>query len=282
VRDWDRGNNNTLWRVGEAYVLRRYDTFEPTRVALEHRLLAALAERELPFDVPAPLPTIAGELTVGPFALYPLLAGQMADQGQLDLVAEALGVLDLAMADLPPSLAPYEWRPETIHPAVPDVADLADQLRRALPGHPGVSWFCSIDPKFDESALPTQIVHGDWDLSNVLIDNGIVTAALDFENAGLAARIRDVAASFYSCVTYINAQQVATFCHAYLDRVDLTDDEREAFPDELRLRAYAQCVWRSGRWRRGQNTLDSIADALSSARRLDQWLATTTNPMRPR
>jgi Ser/Thr protein kinase RdoA (MazF antagonist) len=36
----------------------------------------------------------------------------------------------------------------------------------------------SADPYVDESTLPTQIVHADWDLSNVLIDDGKVTAAL--------------------------------------------------------------------------------------------------------
>lgn len=280
VYAWDRGNNNTLWLVGDSYVLRRHDTFDPVRVAVEHRLLAALTTVGLPFAVAAPLPTVTGDFLVGPFALYPRLPGEMANQAQLGLVADALGVLDLALAELPSSLAPYEWRPETIHPAVPDLAGLADQLSEMLPDNRGAAWFGSVDPYLDESSLPTQIVHGDWDLSNVLIDNGTVAAALDFENAGWAARVRDVAASFYSCVTYTNEEQVRKFCRAYLDRIDLTNDERAAFPEELRLRAYARCVWRSGRWRRGQNTLDSVADALISGRDLDHWLASVGNPMR--
>lgn len=279
LRRWERGNNNTLWQVGTSYVLRRHDTFDARRVSIEHRLLHALTAEGLPFAVPRPIPTVVGDLMVGPYGLYPLLPGRMAAPTELFLVADALGVLDRALARLPMSLAPYVWRPETIHPAVPDPTELADELSAALPDHPGAAWFRSVNPYLDESTLPWQIVHGDWDLSNVLIGNGRVTAALDFENAGFAARTRDVAASFYSCVSYTDAEQVTTFCRAYLNRIDLSEEERAAFPDQLRLRAYAQCVWRSGRWRQGTNTLDSIAAALTSGLELDQWLADTANPM---
>lgn len=60
-------NNNTLWRVGDDYVLRRYDTFDAARVAVEHRLLQVLTERALPFALPVPLPSPTGDLTIGPF-----------------------------------------------------------------------------------------------------------------------------------------------------------------------------------------------------------------------
>lgn len=278
VRRPTLGTNNTHYVLNERYVLRQYDNLAPQQIDAEHRLLAALAALDLPFAVPAPIPAKDGRTLIDQIALFPCLPGEPGDRQHLTLAGEALAELDLALATLPATLVVHDWDGD-IHPAVPDIAHLADQLDAELPGHPGVTWFRSVDPDFDDSGLPRQLVHGDWALGNLLVQDGRVTAALDFEIAGLTTRINDVVAGFTGCVDWTEPTQVDDFCRAYLHRIDLTDAERDAFPRLLRQRMFGSAVWRAGRWRRGQDPLDAVADRLSRGAEMDTWLATSPNPL---
>src|SRR4051812_47324841 len=81
----DRGTNNLVWYVNDAFVLRVHQNITEERVGAEHRLLEALRTVGLPFDVPEPLRTANGRTVVstadGPAALYPLLPGRSAHTG---------------------------------------------------------------------------------------------------------------------------------------------------------------------------------------------------------
>lgn len=111
------GLNNTSAYVGTPagdYVLRVYrNTADAERVGYEHALLRALQGAGLPFAVPCPLPTLAGE-TAAPVpvaggrppalaALFPRLPGgppDAHDLGQVRGAGAALGALHLALARL--------------------------------------------------------------------------------------------------------------------------------------------------------------------------------------
>lgn len=281
VRQLRRGTNNTLYLLDDRYVLRRYDNLDTEQIYAEHRLLSALDALDLPFAVPVPIPTPDGRTLIDDIALFPCLPGEpgeRSDPEHIDLAGGALARLDLAMATLPAELAVYDWESD-IHPAVPDVAELADQLDRELPGHPGVAWLRSIDPEVDETGLPRQLVHGDWALGNMLVQDGRVTAALDFEISGHTTRINDVVAGFTGCVDLTEPNQVDGFCRSYLRHIDLTDAERAAFPRLLRHRMYGSAVWRAGRWRRGQDPIEAVAERLTRGIEMDDWLATRRNPL---
>src|SRR5688500_14426761 len=96
----DRGANNLVWFLNGDFVLRVYQNLTEAQVEAEHRLLAGLQEINLPFAVPAPIPTPSGATWMatpdGPAALYPMLPGRPARDGDLD----ELGLLGSALGDL--------------------------------------------------------------------------------------------------------------------------------------------------------------------------------------
>ncbi|GAA5023790.1 hypothetical protein GCM10023317_69040 [Actinopolymorpha pittospori] len=292
------GTNNSLVVVevaGASYVLRGYQNAAIARVAAEHRFLAALAAAGLPFAVPSPIPTPDGRTCVptpnGPAALFHYLPGRppRRDAGTLVVAGRMLGDLDRALAALPNAVSPYDWRHplSEVHPAVPDLAELAAALATALPTTAGEDpgWLPAAAERADVAyfrlweTLPVQIVHGDFALSNTLVhDDGSPSAVLDFEVAGLGLRVTDLVVAVSLCTdgwwTPGAAAAADLLCRAYAERVTLTSAEWAAFPDLLRIRALESLVWRCGRWRLGQASLDEVRDRFDTARRIERWLDT--------
>ncbi|WP_027345964.1 phosphotransferase enzyme family protein [Hamadaea tsunoensis] len=294
VRSPERGSNNIthLLEVGRRpYVLRVYQNLDADRVAAEHRLLAALAGQDLGFAVPSPLPTMDGctwvDTEEGVAALFAYLPGRMAyrdNPTELELIGQALGDLDLALARLPLDLAPIDWRRplHAIHPAVPDLHALIADLLQAMPGYAGALWLAEVVEKTAGeqerlwASLPVQIIHGDMAASNVLVEDGRVSAVLDFEIAGADLRVTDLVGAILQCTDGWwepgGTEQAEIFLRGYHSRLRLTPEEYAAFPTVLRLRAMGSAIWRAGRWKRGQSTLHDVRLRLQEGQRLEQWL----------
>lgn len=276
------GTNNLSWRVeagGEIYVARIYQNATPRQIEAEHRLLSALNAAGLPFHVPVPIPAVDGSTVLGQAALFPYLPGAPLRGGELlEAAGRALGDLNVALARMPAALAPTDWRRplSEVHPAVPDVADLVAELTRVSGDHPGIAWLAAEAEPADEvyarlcATLPAQIVHGDWAPVNVLAEHGRITAVLDFEIAGLNLRITDPVAGAFNSTD--DDDQAGAFLRGYRERVDLHPEELAAVPDLLRLRALGSVMWRAGRWRLGQSTLDHVRRVMDHGLELEARL----------
>ena len=205
-----RGMNNRVWRVeaadGQIYVLRVLpDELALPRVRYETALLHALSEKQLPFRLPLPLKANSGDIIV-PFepetgkntiaTLQAFLPGSTPDRHDSIKAAqagEALAVLDTALATLPELHAPEQ--PQLFssfadlthcHPLVPDPLiaierlpierDLSRRIR---------AYLSTVMARWDDlhNRLPQQLLHRDYDPSNILMDASGVTAVLDFEFA---------------------------------------------------------------------------------------------------
>jgi homoserine kinase type II len=281
----DRGTNNLVWLIDDTYVLRAYQNLEVSRIEAELRLLEALRGVDgLPFAVPVPIASTSGRTVVGttqgPAVLFPMLPGRTAqrtDPREVELTGEALGHLDLALAKLPHELAPIDWRGslDTIHPAVPSVADLCTELECLLPGEDGVRRLRDQTEASDEDylrladQLPVQIIHGDLATSNVLIgSDGQVSAVLDFEVAGLDLRVMDLVAGLSMAVDWDEperaAEQESAFRSGYQRVVEIDATEEAAIPTLLRRRLIGSTIWRAGRWRLGLSDLDEVRDRLAA------------------
>ena len=282
----DRGTNNLVWLVqvaGDGYVLRVHRNAGLEQIALEHVLLAELGRRELSFAVPAPIPAHDGSTVVptdlGPASLCHRLPGDHPprDPAGLTLVGQALGGLDAAMEGIGAEFAPIDWRRplNAIHPAVADLDELAADLRREL-SSTETAWFAQqareIDARVQElrTVLPTQLIHCDFNASNMLVENGTVTAILDFELAGLDLRAFDLAAALGQATDDLATDQVEAFRTGYDRYVTLSSAEQAALPDLVAQRALGSVIWRAGRWRQGLSSVAEVADRLSSAYRLAQ------------
>ena len=280
----DRGTNNLVWLVqvaGDGYVLRVHRNAGPEQIALEHVLLAELGRRELSFAVPAPIPADDGRTVVptdlGPASLYRRLPGDHPPRNAagLTLAGQALGELDAALSEIAAEFAPIDWRRplNAIHPAVPDLDELAADLKREL-SSAETTWFArqahETDARVQElrRTLPTQLIHCDFGLSNLLVENGAVTGVLDFELAGLDLRAFDLAAALGQSTENFAADQMAAFRSGYDRYVTLSAAEEAALPDLMLQRALGSVIWRAGRWRQGLSTVAEVADRLTSAYRL--------------
>ncbi|MGH3305601.1 MAG: phosphotransferase, partial [Streptosporangiaceae bacterium] len=130
-----------------------------------------------------------------------------------------------------------------------------------------------------------QVVHGDVAASNVLADErtGEVTAMLDFEIAGADLRVQDLVVGLKQSDA-LDApdwqHRAAALARGYCGDQELTETEAAAVPDLLAARATGTVIWRAGRWRRGQASLDDVAVRLHQLAAADTWLAAHGSELR--
>ncbi|MBE1606454.1 phosphotransferase enzyme family protein [Actinopolymorpha pittospori] len=153
-------------------------------------LLSELSAAGLP--VPAPVPTVAGELygtwCGRPYVVFPLVHGRTADDDDWRLTARMLKrVHQLDGIDLPPTTMdePLIWklRERLDHPWITgragEVADSILRLERTI-------------ERARAKTVPHVVCHQDFKGSNLLIDEGQVAAILDWEQAVLGPREHDL------------------------------------------------------------------------------------------
>jgi len=292
------GTNNLSYSVvapGARYILRIYqNTAMPECVRYEHALLARLARATLPFAVPVPLPTHAGSTLVAASpsddrlaALFQFISGRRPDGrdlAQYRICGAALADLDhafahIALPPLPNPLPPFGDLSH-LHRAIPDPVAMVEEL--PLEPHMRariaqvVGDVVAAVPDLYQS-LPRQIVHRDYDASNVLIDEGRVTGVLDFEFAGRDLRAIDLARCLCQFTTAPWShpegwRRMIAFISGYHERVTLRADEVDALPDLMRLYQIVSLIHREGRRRQGlasETDVQARADALL---RQDRWL----------
>lgn len=263
-------NNDSFFvsaREGE-FVLRVYrNTSAHERVRYEHELLAKLAGQGLPFAVPTPARTRAGdtlavlETEEGPrlAALFVRIGGEPAavDRRSAHLAGAALARLDGALARVELPVRPPSALGD-VHPLVPDPLAAVDglgldpaaraavraALERVLTEHGAIA-----------GALPRQIVHGDFAYPNLLVDHGRATGLLDFEFAGPDVRAADLACAMYVTVVRGSERErwelLDALAASYRRVLALDPVEIAALPSLLLRRCAIGAVHWMGRWRQG-------------------------------
>ena len=288
----DHGTNNQTFIVSidsPRFVLRISQNLTADQVRAEQRLLARLRGAALPFAVPEPRPTLTGEALVetgaGPATLTAWLPGArpgLSGETALRHLGRTVGQLTQALAPVPPQDAPHNWRTALhVHADVPDVGALGRDLR-AAGVDPGLTRMLEAGAAEVDSSpvtgLPVQVVHGDLAASNLLADErtGEITAVLDFEIAGLDARVHDFTNALKQCGALEGPgwrQQVTAMADGYGSAQQMTDTEAAAVPGLIREGLVNSVLWRAGRWRRGQAQLAEVTDRLRTLERTSGWLA---------
>src|SRR5207245_446911 len=120
----------------------------------------------------------------------------------------------------------------------------------------------TVDAAYLAMDLPCQICHSDMAAGNVLIDDGRVTAVLDFEVAGWDLRVADYVAGLVQS-TDTTAEEAA-FDRGFSKRLQFSSEERAAVPTLRLLRQFGTVVWRAGRWREGKSTLADVCERLGA------------------
>ncbi|RPJ26841.1 MAG: hypothetical protein EHM33_10115 [Chloroflexi bacterium] len=289
---------NNLTQVIEtpagSYILRSYRADRALeQIRYELGVLKRFQGRILPFQVPIPIPTMTGELfavlseTV--VSLSPRLPGSPPPNDNLEqayAAGEALAQLVKALAELqveitsqiapfPPSGDFAVWSGIPIIPAnllqdLPLAKEEREQLLRIVEETQALS------PSLYQT-LPRQIIHRDYDQSNILMEGNSVTGVLDFEFCGPDLRVLDLAyaLSQWPSGLWNTGKEWAiidAFGKGYLRQQDLSIVELEALPLVFRLRATTSLFFHLGRFAQGVETAEEILERIQETLTTEAWL----------
>jgi len=269
------------------------------RVHHELAVLAALRDAPLPFAVPTPLATRAGTLVhqlpmedgilSGTLAvLWTELPGthpDPANEGQAEAAGAALARLDLALAAIDPATLPGRARPplKELRRRVSAPEDIEDTLRQLpLPATDTAALLRLLQVVEAEvprlySHLPQQLVHADFDPSQILMHGARVTGILDFEFSHSDLRIADLSvplALWPGDVFGTGAEWgvLEALGRGYSAHLLLLLEEVQALPLLLRVRAIGGLL-RDVAWhRQGRVSAARVVHRAADALERERWL----------
>lgn len=259
------GWNNTTYIVNGCArkgILRIYDTHRDRgKIEFEHAVLLELSKLSLPFSTPLPVHTVDGDTLVqleewnGKFAcLFRYIDGDSPREentGYIESFGVAVGKLSSVLTEIATVMQPvyrpyYELRQayplctdETVRELCQNppeaLADLRVELNRLYKAYTDIAGSLK---KLE--TLPHQLVHGDLNASNLLVDKRDfcrVAALLDFEFCTYDLRAMDPAVVLSGLLDHPEQQRVVRdFCRGFSRSVTLTDDELGALPTLMLLR----------------------------------------------
>lgn len=277
-----------------SYILRTYGSDRSLdHIRYELNVLRILQQKNLPFQVPAPIPTATGELFAvlsgAVITLSPHLPGSIPQNDNLKqthAAGRALAELVKALADIqvettsqiapfPPSNDFEGWSGIQVEPA-----NLIQKLPLSKEGQKQTLTLLENTQASAASlyqTLPQQIIHRDYDQSNILMEGNSVMGVLDFEFCGLDLRMLDLAyaLSQWPSGLWSTSKQwsvLDAFGSGYLDRQRLPLIELEMLPDILRLRATTSLFFRLGRYQQGLETSETLLEHILDALQHESWL----------
>jgi len=291
------GVNNIVQYVtlpsGKLLLLRIYNNgFNTQKVEFEHELLRQL--NQLPpfsFEVPNFLPSKQGltmaRLSNGAEAcMCDLIPGPLPKLTCVKDIGRASGELNTALArvNIDPSscnVAPY-WKIWDVHHAVtrenfeaamrgPDFeGDLRDVALRMLKETLDIVDKC----EGAYQSLPSQLIHGDLHYDNVLVEDGKVTALLDFEFAAFDWRAMELAIclSKYAGEEPNAMPYFDDFVDGYAETGVLTKVEAQAIPDLINLRILSNIVYFVGRAISGEDSISSLTTRIKNYEKRVNWV----------
>lgn len=293
------GVNNIVQYVhlpnGERELLRIYNNgCDERRVLFEHAILKQLNTfPHLSFQVPQFLPSSSDanktmvRLSNGADAcLCKIIPGHLPKltcardlgrtAGELNTALTKIDTVDPSMCNV----APY-WKMYDVHHAV-----TRENFEETMKDH----YFDHVRPVADRMlkevlyiddlcsttyrSLQVQLIHGDLHYDNVLVQDGKVTALLDFEFASFDWRALEIAIglSKYAGEEPNAMPYFEEYISGYATTGILTKEEAQAVPDLINLRILSNIVYFVGRHIAGEDNISSITTRIENyARRVD-WV----------
>lgn len=243
-------------------MLRIYNTHrDRDKIEFEHTVLQKLMKLSLPFRIPVPILSSTGETLVqlkeggGKFAcMFQYIEGDSPGEkqsGYYESFGNAAGTLSAVLAKVNPGLSPV-YRPYyELRQAYPLCTGTVIRQLCLTPGEPFSGlvqelWLLYMayekiaDLLTELEGLPHQLVHGDLNASNLLVeahDHRQVAALLDFEFCTFDVRAMEPAVVLSGLQGHTGEQTaVRDFCRGFSRRVRLTEAEIKAIPVLMLLR----------------------------------------------
>ncbi|MCM3690781.1 phosphotransferase [Neobacillus niacini] len=300
------GANNTTRFVtvdDEQYVLRIYETHQDEdKVKYEHVLLDALADMPLTFSIPQPVRSCDGKTIVktrdGKIAgLFRYLDGVNPTLNKLTEIhsfGRTAGQLSASLAhvqiDQLPAYRPY-YEIENTHPScsLQDIlifcknppGEFSEQTTDLLVIFEQLSSFMEQASKLRQ--LPHQLVHGDLNASNILVnEDGVVSAVLDFEFVTNDLRVMELAVCLSDFIqpsedSTITWAKINAFLTGYGQSLMLTESEIEAVPVLIQLRSLDVFIHFLGRYMDQVSTIDIVKEYIQKSAVRCKWILDNKN-----
>jgi homoserine kinase type II len=258
-------------------------------------VLSQLQGQNLPFMVPAPIPTRRGELWAMSLddrarklmVLLPFIPGQNPptdDLAQAEAAGEALGHLLKALSTISTRglQAPQPYiELGRVHPLVPDPFEAMNCLGSLTKKSVKLRIEAILERIHEETkslkALPHQLTHGDFINGNILMDGPRVTGVLDFENCTTNPRVMDFAIaldtwSWDALNTGEEWLRIDSIGRGYSRVSKLTAAEITALPSLILLRNASVLMHLVGRFLANLSPYVDVESWLDSMLKIDAWL----------
>ncbi|MFL6556838.1 MAG: phosphotransferase [Bacillus sp. (in: firmicutes)] len=296
------GANNTTVFIsvnGEQFVLRIYETHQDIEKAkYEQATLLALKELPVSFSIPEPILTQDGNTIVkahdGKLAgLFRFLDGGNPSLEELEQVysfgriaAQLTDSLAKIQLNQLPVYRPY-YEIESTHPRCSpsdvtnfclrppnEFSELADELRIISKQ---LASFRDLVPALQQ--LPHQLVHGDLNASNILVNqDGLVFAVLDFEFVTNDLRVMEAAVCLSDFIQPSQDQTMIwekadAFLSGYGSAMKMTENEINALPELIQLRSLDVFIHFLGRYWDGIDPIETVKEYIQKAAIKVDWLS---------
>jgi homoserine kinase type II len=302
------GANNTTRFVtfdNEQYVLRVYETHQDEdKVKYEHAILVALADRTLTFSIPQPVRSRDGKTIVrtrdGKIAgLFRYLVGvnpTLAEMEEIHSYGRTAGQLSASLAlveiNQRPAYRQY-YEIENTHPrcSLQDVLgfcknplrEFSEQTTDLLVIFEQLTSF--MEQVSTLRQLPHQLVHGDLNASNILVnEDGIVSAVLDFEFVTNDLRVMELAVCLSDFIEPSEEEtktwaKINAFLSGYGQSRKMTEDEIEAIPILIQLRSLDVFIHFLGRYLDQVSSIDLVKEYIEKSAIRCNWIMDNKNKL---
>jgi len=302
------GWNNTtrfIYNSQRRSVMRIYNTHrDKSRIEFELAVLDSLQTMTLSFKIPTPIPTLSGDKLApvqdgsGRYAcLFDYIPGRSPQENNIQ-AAYSFGE---KTGELVHVLAKCSVGGEPVYPPYFELLQSYPSCKEAF-----ILEFCKQPPiEFQEQlaalfilqeayidicsrldsirSLPQQLVHGDLNFSNLLVDSesmNMVTALLDFEFCTRDVRAMEPAVVISGFLGIPEEREfIRQFCKGFARIVKLSKEEIVAIPILMRLRLVDVFLHFLSRYREGtdefsilKEQVDMLANGFKSLERSQEWM----------
>lgn len=303
------GMNNATYLIHgnqQHYVLRQYNSHQDTqKVKYEHAILQSLTEQKREFVIPQLVHTLEGDTYIQSAgkigALFRYQEGSSAQLSHANLffqLGNRAGQLSRALSNITVSLAPVYspyYKLDLAYPECPPedfiqfIHNHAPLFRLADEEVLHISR--EIEQLFRQinqlTHLPHQIVHGDLNASNILVnEKGDIAVILDFEFATWDLRVMELAvplADMISGMILVDDQQeqqseevmwknIEALISGYKSEIELLQAELDLVPSLVLLRRVDVVMHFVTRYNKGIDPLDVAIEQLKQLILCIRWL----------
>lgn len=226
------------------YVLRGYRHDDRAPVEREHAIICAVRRQGLPAVGPLLLPDGGSflEFDGHNYALFPFARGHQVSRRHLGVTEAAAMGHFLAKVHCALQHIPAEhWKQRSFDVYYDTTLARMDRLE-ALVGsredddpvddlvldrlHGQRSWLNALPPtaRVDFGSLPQQVIHGDYQETNLFFDSGQVSAIVDWDQTYVAPRAWDVMRTLHLSLSF-DADLCSSFLNSYHAELPLALDE---------------------------------------------------------